>query len=537
MATQGRELLATRDGGRSWRVVSRGRRVRVLEFVTPRRGFALTDEDALLATADGGRTWSVAHRFPRVEPAGPFGGAVDFVDASHGWVAPLDERLYRTADAGRTWTRLSLPCGFVLGGVSFIDRSHGYAVCGGQPATIEQEKEFYATSDGGAMWTLLARTHLFGGPRPRPTDLPTTGHAIGLDFRSADVGFLITSRGGIVRTADGGRTWRQSLFTDDAYTVSSTSWAGPRRVFATYFGGNVTGLLRSDDAGAHWRQIDPRQPGPPTGPIAFATSRRGLGAGTSGVFGSGNAILATDNGGRSWRALGVVPRAVEIRQLIRVENHVLWALVLDRSDREFLVRSLDDGRHWQVVAKPRDAQYATISFLSASRGFLADSKGRVFATHDGGRSWAVVHRGSTWLPAQFFSPRKALAVVQYGLLRSSDGGRSWHRVALPPRVAALNVSVLDGRRWWVFGNVCAGRPLSRKLEKAGPRRCGASVRGALLQTRDGGRHWDLFELPIVLSGEYASFVSARVGFVNDEFEGGFYRTDDGGRTWRSVTRR
>jgi len=42
------------------------------------------------------------------------------------------------------------------GGVSFLDARRGYVVCGGQPATIMQAKEVYATSDGGVTWHLRA---------------------------------------------------------------------------------------------------------------------------------------------------------------------------------------------------------------------------------------------------------------------------------------------------------------------------------------------------------------------------------------------
>jgi photosystem II stability/assembly factor-like uncharacterized protein len=508
VGTAGGQLLATSDGGARWRLIGH-RRVVALSFVDRRRGYALTSVGTAIATRDGGRTWfplRLPHKAAPGGPRGPFPGAIEFVDANHGWVELSDGRLYSTADGGSSWTRLKISCDFVIGGISLVDARRGYLICGGQPATIQQEKELYATADGGTTWRLVAAVHFFGGPKPRPNGLPGSGHAAGLDFATTRRGLLVTSRGGIAVTNDGGRTWRSRLFTDDASTVSSTSWAGANRIFAAYNGGNGSGLLRSDDSGGHWRQVYPRGSGPPLGPIAFAAAKRGLGAGPGGMFGHGSDLVATADGGRSWRPIGRVPARHALRELIRVPGG-LWAVGTWVGRRTQLARSSEGGRSWRKISAPALSTPAWAWFRSRNEGIVTDLR-KTFRTTDGGRTWR--EGGLSDTPRLF-------AAANNELLWSRDGGASWRHVGLPTGIEGFDVSTLDRDHRWVFGNRCARG------------RC----RGVILRTGDAGRRWDLIELPVVLIGS-VSFVTPKIGYLNAD---GLYRTEDGGESWRQIVPR
>jgi photosystem II stability/assembly factor-like uncharacterized protein len=507
LGTAGGQLLATSDGGAHWRLIG-NRRVVALSFLDRRRGYALTSAGTGIATRDGGRTWFPL-RQPRKAapggPRGPFPGAIEFADANHGWVEPSDGRLYSTADGGSSWTRLKIPCDFVIGGISLVDARRGYLICGGQPATIQQEKELYATADGGTTWRLVAAV-LFGAPKPRPNGLPGSGHVAGLDFVTTRRGLLVTSRGGIAVTNDGGRTWRSRLFTDDASTVSSTSWAGANRIYAAYNGGNGSGLLRSDDSGRHWRQVYPRRPGPPLGPVSFVDARRGLGVDTGGMYGHLSDVVATADSGGSWRPVGRISVRGDIRQLIRVPGG-LWATGTWVRLRTQLARSTDGGRTWHIAMTPRLSTPAAAWFDSLEDGIVTDLR-KTFRTTDGGR---------TWRKGGLVPKRELFTAANNELLWSRDGGASWRHVGLPTGMEAFDVSTLDRDHRWVFGNRCARG------------RC----RGVILRTGDAGRRWDLIELPVVLIGS-VSFVTPKIGYLNAD---GLYRTEDGGESWRQIVPR
>lgn len=527
LATGDGRLLATVDGGSSWRRVGPAVRFLRLAFLDTAHGFALTAADTLLETGDGGRSWRRLYRFPGTSGIGPFAGAVQFVDARHGFVGTLAGGVYRTADGGRSWTRLPLGCGFALGAVAFADERDGLAVCGGQPATQQQAKELYATSDGGRSWSLRARTST------GRSGLPWGGYADGLALVSSGVAFLSAGREGIYATADGGRSWQTILFTDDTFEVADMSWLDRRRGYAALLG---SGLAATADGGRHWHQLYPPTPGPPLGPVAFSTSRAGIGAVTGGLLGDPGAIVATGDGGRSWVARARLPQ-VTVQQLVSVSASRVLAVATVRTrlggGQPELFRSDDDGRHWRVVKKLPGESFASLSFPDARRGFLAGSSGRLYTTDDGGATWSLRARGqSLWQPV-FLSSSIGFAIGggrNPVLLVTHDGGRSWQRQAVAlSGFRPLALTSLGHDHTWIMGTVCV--PTGRVVPLKGPE-CKPSG-GALLRTSDAGRHWELVRLPRALGVNGIDFVTPKIGFVNDQFAG-FYRTLDGGRRWRAV---
>jgi photosystem II stability/assembly factor-like uncharacterized protein len=430
LATRGGELRRTDDGGRTWKLVAAGRRFVSLSFLSARAGFALTAKGRVAATGDGGRSWRILHSFGGLSEDGPFPGAIQFVDAEHGWAAPSGY-VYRTLDGGATWRRLGFQCSFALGGFSFVDASTGFLICGGQPATIEQEKDLYVTADGGESWRRRACAHVFG---PKcPGDLAESGYASGLAFRDARTGLLLTGRGGIARTLDGGVHWRGSLLTDDLDTVLSTSWASSRTVYAlTLVGGAV---LRSDDAGRHWHQVYPHGPAPPTGAISFASPSSGIGVVEPRLLAPAG-IEATEDGGRSWRQVAAIHLLDS--QLVRVSAKVVWAVEVRElpsgEARYSLVRSRDAGRHWRRMPSPPGLDAPALSFPTPRVGYLSDFSKRLFRTDNGGRSWRRIASHRDLRGAVFVSASEGLLAGGRGLLRTEDGGRSWQRVQVRPRM-------------------------------------------------------------------------------------------------------
>jgi photosystem II stability/assembly factor-like uncharacterized protein len=254
MATFWGQLRHTKDGGKTWQIVRNGVRVSALAFVSPTRGYGLTPGGRLLTTNNGGRSWAVLHSFRSafVSSGGP--ESFSFPNGNDGWVG-VGSHIFRTRDGGRSWEPLRNPCSkvtFYVGGVSFLDRHRGYLLCGGQPATDMQAKDVYFSRDGGRTWRMRSCIYFFPHARCRGR-LPSIGHVAGLDCVSSRIGLFFSGRGGIARTVDGGRRWAYTLFLDDEDNVVQTSWASETRVYALLF--HRARLLRSDDAGGHWKPV------------------------------------------------------------------------------------------------------------------------------------------------------------------------------------------------------------------------------------------------------------------------------------------
>jgi len=222
------------------------------------------DTCSIIASSDGGRTWRVVSH-QKVD-------GLSFIDPEDGWSvrsasgpAPggVTGGVYTTTNGGRTWTALpASPCqsiGWAVD-VSFVSRDHGWVACAGGAGAGEAGKGVAETTDGGRTWTTMARVNPPGAGFPADLgSMDLDGYLGGISMRPAGVGLAWESRGGTLRTTDGGRSW-----TDMAQVGSD---AGPvphggqaltdRDWFVLLWDGEAqaTVLYATHDAGTTWELV------------------------------------------------------------------------------------------------------------------------------------------------------------------------------------------------------------------------------------------------------------------------------------------
>jgi len=176
-------LYSTEDGGKTWHTLLIQRASYDLRddtfpshivFTDARHGWMLwhwsmmnSMSESLLATADGGRTW---RRLP--DPPGP--GPVSFISARDGWMVGAsevfqgipnyeNEELWATHDGGMHWQALhaALPTpgkdqSAAFSAVKFKNALEGVALAGVAPYTLRPDDVWrafaYFTHDGGKTW-------------------------------------------------------------------------------------------------------------------------------------------------------------------------------------------------------------------------------------------------------------------------------------------------------------------------------------------------------------------------------------------------
>jgi photosystem II stability/assembly factor-like uncharacterized protein len=206
-------LYRSSDWGRQWRLVGHPRLER-LRFFSPSDGWGLTGALALVASHDGGRSWRPVPKQP-CPPDNPVGVgtvAVAPVSSRHGWVLCTDGQLieqaagvYETRDGARSWhvrAQRGSPPQMVGRGVRNLFALVDLAFSASGRGWIWR----YAgvplrTTDAGRSWRPVA-----GWPFPRKTSGVRRGSAV-----SESQAFALTNRPGgpivLLRTSDGGRSW------------------------------------------------------------------------------------------------------------------------------------------------------------------------------------------------------------------------------------------------------------------------------------------------------------------------------------------
>jgi len=562
-------IYATTDGGVTWQAQSSGTRVHLsdVEAISSTEAWAVGRYEGfsdvilpppvpsvLLHTADAGNSWQ------SIAPATNSSfRAIVFV-GQHGWV--LGERcepqpgytycfyepaptsfIQRTEDGGRTWTLLEGLPQDLPGELTFVDTNDGWAT--GRHCVDRDDcargiygSSIYRTSDGGATWDGV--------------DSSAYGTIEGLAIQDAQHGFALGSDCrtnpcvvNLLTTNDGGATWYQTMQTQSAayaYGRSLALQAGT--LYWTAWSGEAK---RSLDGGLTWQPME--HPA-----ISFDSKVDFVDKSVGYVISNGD-LLRTDDAGRKWRSVGLVPDGA--RFFIRFITANLGftssrTCAAPGACQAKLWRTGDGGRGWQQVlaVNDEDAHFGDVQFADEQRGFASFTTG-VAVTTDGGMTWEQHPAPDGWhLQGLAVADATNLWTIletidypnRYELRHSTDDGRTWQTiVTLPGYTSAL--LFVDRDHGWYADYTCADQciaklhattdggetwheqdPGARALNDlvfVDPLNGWANVTSAsqgygeeLLHTADGGETWDRqpFEAPTEAVAHDLDFVDARTGW-------------------------
>ena len=344
-----------------------------------------------------------------------------------GWVQ-TGGRLLWTGDAGGTWLDITPPglpaCLGEIGCPSsvdvpfLLDASHIWLpVLQGQEQAPPTTLSVFYTGNGGGDWASFTIAE-FAEPLFCPGSACLSG--IDLDFVDPLNGWLaayapmgnISDRQYLYRTGDGGQSWvplSMPLSGRITFLDAATGWAAGG---ATRWSSDQ--LLRTQDGGSSWQAASLAFPEPYSeslsaeyswyqAPVFFSGESAVLPVRFDQPQGAGKAIgfYTTEDGGGSW-ALATTLQDQEMQivgELFPIPwsaiDETTWYVSINEA-RQYLTR--DRGQSWEAfpAAGLGGVTLLDVRFVTEAEGwglglicgFESGCLQPMFATHDGGRSWA-----------------------------------------------------------------------------------------------------------------------------------------------------
>jgi photosystem II stability/assembly factor-like uncharacterized protein len=325
---------------------------------------------------------------------------------------------------------------------------------------------------------LAAAAALFGQePRWALQTSGVTARLRGVSAVSERVVWASGANGTVLRTDDGGATWR-TLAVPDAAALDfrDVDAVDERTAYILSIGnGDASRIYKTADAGATWTlQFRNEDPKAFFDAMAFRDANRGFAFSDSidGRF----VILRTADGGRQWSRIdpAALPAALPNEGAYAASGTnvaVLGAHVWIATTAARVLRSEDNGVSWRVAATPLatgpSAGIFSIAFRNASNGIVVggdykkegEAAENMALTHDGGATWRAAAGLSGFRSAVAYvpsHPRTIVAVGPSGTDVSTDDGRTWRAVP-GPGFHAMSFAPGTGTAWAVGEKGVIGR--------------------------------------------------------------------------------
>jgi photosystem II stability/assembly factor-like uncharacterized protein len=181
----------------------------------------------------------------------------------------VGDGIYKSTDAGRTWTHLGLRDGQQIPQVAVDPKNPDriFVAVAGHPYGPNEERGIYRSLDGGKTFEkVLYRDENVGASDVQiDPGNPQIVYAALWESREGpwENGVFNGDGGGILKSTDSGKTWRQltkGLPGDIVQANIAIAPSAPKTLFAAVRTKTISKLYRSDDAGETWRGTtdDPR---------------------------------------------------------------------------------------------------------------------------------------------------------------------------------------------------------------------------------------------------------------------------------------
>ncbi len=293
-----------------------------------------------LNTSDGGQTWQQGKMTPLANAAARL--SMSPADPERAYLAAYEAGVFKTEDGGDTWRHLtSYPTGYAHSVLVHPNEPEVLFV-GSEPAAV------FRSGDGGETWEECR------GFQDVPESNQWSFHGDRLshvrELRTApgdpDTMFAGIEVGGVVKSSDGGKSWKQLQGLHDDIHLVDISKENPSRIYVA----TAQAPYRSDDGGDTWELIN------------------------SGLE------------RRYTLHISAAPHDADM-VLVAVSANA------GRADPQFY-RSTDGGSHWHLIESLGNGDDMVVAIdwdpNIKSRVYAGTDGGKIFCSNDDGQQWEQV---------------------------------------------------------------------------------------------------------------------------------------------------
>ncbi len=372
----------------NWRMIGpfRGGRTRAVAGVPtqPNVFYMAPVNGGVWKSDDYGRTWGPIFDNEPTQSVGAIAVApsdpnIVYVGSGEGLHRPdlsVGNGIYKSIDAGKTWTHLALGDAQQIPALAIDphDPNRVFAAVLGHPYGPSADRGIYLTTDGGKTWqNVLKKDENTGGSDVEidPSN-PNTVYAAMWEAREGpweDNNQFQGTGGGLFKSIDGGKTWKQLTNGLPANVVQvnvAIAASEPSRLYAVvgtneegeYASGAGLGFYRSDDGGESWQRIttDPR-PAMRIGGGDLAVPKVDP-KNPDVVYTASLVTTKSSDGGKTWMSLRGAPGGDDYQNLwINPDNPNIILVVADQG----AIISTNGGQTWSSWYNQPTAQVYHVS--------------------------------------------------------------------------------------------------------------------------------------------------------------------------------
>lgn len=310
----------------------------------------------------------------------------------------------------------------------------------------------------------LATISLFAAPQWTLQQSGVKARLRGVSAVSDRIAWASGADSTVLRTTDGGATWKKVMVTSDALDFRDIDAIDARTAYVLSIGnGPASRIYKTTDAGATWTlQFKNEDPKAFYDAMSFWDRNHGIVIGDSidGQF----CIMTTENGGQTWVRVpaSALPPALENEGAFAAsgtniavygKSHA-W-IGTGAGAKARVLRTVDRGRTWQIAETPlfagASAGIFSVAFRDAKHGVVVggdyknenEAGDNLAVTSDGGVTWTLAKGLTGFRSVVVYVPTvpsgliagmlgvTLVAVGPSGADYSTDDGRTWTALTGP----------------------------------------------------------------------------------------------------------